>query len=59
MHHPEEEEDEDEDEFLSDDLKAGHSKDQTKLKGECRGGAENAILKCSRVTSCVIFVFRI
>lgn len=35
MHHPEEEEEEDEDEFLSDDAEVRHSKDQTKLKGQC------------------------
>lgn len=35
MHHPEEEEEEDEDEFLSDDAEVCHSKDQTKLKGQC------------------------
>lgn len=60
MHHPEEEEeDEDDDEFLSDDAKVGHSKDQTNLKGECWVDAKNAILKCSRVTSCVLFVLSI
>lgn len=36
MHHPEEEEEEDEDEFLSDDAVVCHSKDQAKLKGQCR-----------------------
>lgn len=47
MYHPEEEEEEDEDEFLSDDAKVGHSKDQAKLKGACWVYAKNTGLKCS------------
>lgn len=47
MYHPEEEEEEDEDEFLSDDVKVGHSKDQAKLKGACWVYTKNTGLKCS------------
>lgn len=48
MHHPEEEEEEDEDEFLSDDAEVCHSKDQTKLKGQCWLCAKDTFFKCSR-----------
>lgn len=48
MHHPEEEEEEDEDEFLSDDAEVCHSKDQTKLKGQCWPFAKDTFFKCAR-----------
>lgn len=48
MHHPEEEEEEDEDEFLSDDAVVCHSKDPTKLKGQCWISAKDSVFQCSR-----------
>lgn len=52
MYHPEEEEEEDEDEFLSDDAEVCRSKDQTKVKGQCRLLVSEG-LQTLRVTRCV------
>lgn len=56
MYHPEEEEEEDEDEFLSDDAKVGHSKDQAKVKGACWADTKNTGLRRSSGNELGVFL---